>query len=110
MSSDESSESEYLPTKKEATLNVIGALALDIRGNWAYDVSDRLDLIIELSEEIDRRDLAKWIRRNVDDIMEDGRTMRDWPGPYGNCSHADLELISQEPEIFSSPDCVISDY
>ncbi len=62
---------------KEEKLMLISMLANDIRGNWAYYVEERLDLMIELCEDIEEKEAATFLRSKYHDIVEEGRTLRD---------------------------------
>lgn len=56
---------------------MIGILAANIRCDWSSGVGDRLDSIIELSEQLGKHEWIKQIKDNEDEIYEDGRWMRD---------------------------------
>jgi len=93
-------------SETEASLRIIGALASDIRGDWSNygDVNKRLYAMVNLSIDIQREDLIDWIEEHRNEIYSDGRTFRDWPGPYGTCTQADLKLIDLPDFMFSCPD------
>jgi len=93
----------------EASLRIIGALAHDIRGDW-NDIDMRFYAMINLAQDIDRKDLVEWLKSNKRSIRADGRTFRGWPGPYETCTRADLQLIDLPVAMFSEPSTAISDY
>ncbi len=71
--------------QREAKITtLIAGLAYDIRGSWAQNTSFRIDIMIELCQKIGKKGWAAELEANENEIIEDGRWMRDtWTGPYG---------------------------
>jgi hypothetical protein len=86
---------------------VIGALALDIRENWAYGVKDRIRKMKTIAFKFEV--LLPYV--NEESACEDGRWFsKCWDGPYGPCSYADLGVVNETENIFLEPEAVISDH
>lgn len=63
---------------------LIAGLAYDIRGDWSVNTRYRVKLMIELCQKIGAKTWAEQLQANLEEIIEDGRWMRDeWIGPYG---------------------------
>ena len=91
-----------VPTSSaEATLNVIGALAYNIRLTY-YDIKKRCELIKKLARQIDRQDLIDWLDENYEELSENGRIIQGWPGGYGSCSTHDLMCVGLDLHIFET--------
>lgn len=58
-------------------LTMISLLARDIRSSWLHSVKERAEAIRTLCDEIKRTDMSEWITDNMEDILFDGRHMRD---------------------------------
>lgn len=92
--------------QKQAAINVIGALAMDIRCDFADNVVARCNLIEELAS----KHKVRIPKIDYDCVMDDGRWMRDeWVsagGPYGACTYKDLELLDLRECIFEHPEYI----
>jgi len=90
--------------RRDAAKRLVGALAQSIRADWGEDIAERYNLMRELVNDYgdeDRAECLEWLDddENRKACKSDGRTMRDWPGPYGDMvSFEDLELLGQAPE------------
>ena len=67
--------------KYESSLDMVGFLTANIRGNW-NNCEKRIDAVIDLLLSIDLEDSANDIKTNKENIIKDGRWFRDWSGPY----------------------------
>lgn len=97
--------------KYEMTVNVISALASDIRGYWGCGVYDRVTIMAELCEQIDHNDWATELLDNISEISSDGRWLRGWEGPYGDTT--DIKTLNElgiDPCVFASPEIYIEGY
>jgi hypothetical protein len=67
----------------DSTCEMIGVLVASIGNYWGGGVDGRLSSIIVLSYKLNEQAWIDWIDEHNSDVVEDGRWMREWPGPYG---------------------------
>ncbi len=90
-------------TYQQKIEKIIGALAYDIRGSWAYNTQSRVKIMIKLCEKINKNYWIKELEQDINYIIDDGRWMRDtWSGPYGPTNRKELndDLYFEYEDVF----------
>lgn len=75
---------------------IIGALCYDIRGDWSHDVDSRLDNIYILYSLIHEGEMISYIEEMKDDIMQDGRYLKNFDSYYGNDTYE--KICKENPD------------
>lgn len=93
-------------------MSLLGIIARSIRDDWNC-IGNRIDTMYEICSQLGKLEWAKSLQEEKDDIIYDGRWMRDtWEGPYGQCYWDDVQEIIREFDLndINYPDALFIDY
>jgi hypothetical protein len=91
---------------------LLGIIAHSIRDDWSC-VGNRIDIMCEICLQLGKLEWAKSLQEAEDDIICDGRWMRDkWEGPYSRCYWSDVQDVIGEFDMgdINYPDALFLDY